>query len=674
MSIQNRPCCKHGLYLSIASATDVISESRHKAAIVLYDEKSKQLTTSEIPPSDLQECPTCHRAFEANHEDRRDDYSESTYVSPQYFRRLATSRQGSEHSTRPPSPVKRLAQPGYREVEASTKPKDSEKFVHQSAKSSSQRISMSSFSPDYFKRFFIEEGELGRGGKGVVLLVTHVLDGVSLGKFACKRVPVGDDHEWLEHVLMEVSLLQNLSHQNLVSYRHVWLEDFKPNPFGPSVPHVFILQEYCNSGNLLQHVFGFKSAPNSPESLKNRKRRGSKDQQDTNNETNRPRYMMLEDIFSFFKDITSGLAHLHSNGYIHRDMKPQNCLLHRSGKSLRLLVSDFGEVQDANIPRKPTATGFTGTISFAAPEVLRHNKNGVLGNFTPKSDVFSLGMIVYFMCFGRLPYANADLDDDNEDLALLRNEIIAWRGLSSEHKQRADLPEQLYRFLRLLLSQNPDERPSTEEILKGIRAGASFTEQSATSPVNTDFNRDASPTGNIGMPQRKSSRSERPSFTRQRPSSGDIRRSPEIDSAIMRRTGSVMHDEQTPGVVSRRFNRPERSSPQPRPLTPLTPRLLPPPPGRRSFSISRQWLEERMRFVMIIKLVFFTIKILTITVPCSPFAPHSYVAVPLLIVAALDLVNLFDHVSTSLALTLLHLVVALMTSHANKLCKIRSSS
>ena len=41
-------------------------------------------------------------------------------------------------------------------------------------------------------RFFVTEKELGRGGKGVVLLVRHVLDGVSLGHFACKRVPVGE--------------------------------------------------------------------------------------------------------------------------------------------------------------------------------------------------------------------------------------------------------------------------------------------------------------------------------------------------------------------------------------------------------------------------------------------------------------------------------------------------
>lgn len=75
-----------------------------------------------------------------------------------------------------------------------------------------------------------------------MLLVRHVLDGVSLGNFACKRVPVGElvtarrvliltcpgnNHEWLEKVLIEVQLLQRLSHPNLVSYRHVWLEDAK---------------------------------------------------------------------------------------------------------------------------------------------------------------------------------------------------------------------------------------------------------------------------------------------------------------------------------------------------------------------------------------------------------------------------------------------------------------
>ena len=49
---------------------------------------------------------------------------------------------------------------------------------------------------DVGDRFFVAEKELGRGGKGVVLLVRHVLDGVFLGEFACKRVPVGELVYW----------------------------------------------------------------------------------------------------------------------------------------------------------------------------------------------------------------------------------------------------------------------------------------------------------------------------------------------------------------------------------------------------------------------------------------------------------------------------------------------
>jgi len=54
-----------------------------------------------------------------------------------------------------------------------------------------QRALLLTTGADVSGRFFVEEGELGKGGKGIVLLVRHVLDGVSLGHFACKRVPVG---------------------------------------------------------------------------------------------------------------------------------------------------------------------------------------------------------------------------------------------------------------------------------------------------------------------------------------------------------------------------------------------------------------------------------------------------------------------------------------------------
>lgn len=59
---------------------------------------------------------------------------------------------------------------------------------------------------------------------------------------SCKLVltKTGDNHEWLEKVLLEVQLLQRLAHQNLVSYRHVWLENVQIS--SPSIITRFVPQ------------------------------------------------------------------------------------------------------------------------------------------------------------------------------------------------------------------------------------------------------------------------------------------------------------------------------------------------------------------------------------------------------------------------------------------------
>jgi serine/threonine protein kinase len=216
-------------------------------------------------------------------------------------------------------------------------------------------------------------------------------------------------------------------------------------------------------------------------------RRRSKGQSDRPGDL-RPsqRKLSFEEIYSFFKDITSGLAHLHASNYIHRDLKPSNCLLHKDGNEFRCLISDFGEVQLENVVRK--STGSTGTISYCAPEVLKQDEFGHYGNFTTKSDIFSLGMILYFMCFGRLPYRSADsVNEEYEDIDLLRAEISTWTGFQDERRERPELPNQLYTFLKRLLAIDPGDRPSAPEILDAIR-----TEKGLENPSRT---RNGSTTG-----------------------------------------------------------------------------------------------------------------------------------------------------------------------------------
>ena len=322
----------------------------------------------------------------------------------------------------------------------------------------------------YFKKFFRVERELGRGGRGVVLLVEHVLDGVALGHFACKRVPVGDDHAWLEKVLVELQLLTQLSHQNLVSYRHIWLEDVQLNAFSPSVSCAFILQQYCNGGDL--HEYIYPPAWTTTQQLKERFRRRSRGEPELpGTSLNKPRRLKFEEIYSFFKDVTAGVQHLHQHGYIHRDLKPTHCLLHTVGNKTRVLVSDFGEVQYGSLKQK--STGATGTISYYAPEVLRQTpREGPFFNFTTKSDIFSLGMILSFLCFANLPYISANvLGEGFGDLDQLIEKILSWAGFDDEGRLRPDLPNQLYLLLRRLLSVDPDVRPPAEEVHRSMDPG-----------------------------------------------------------------------------------------------------------------------------------------------------------------------------------------------------------
>ena len=511
------------------------------------------------------------------------------------------------------------------------------------------------------------EKELGRGGKGVVLLVTHVLDKVDLGQYACKRVPVGDDHAWLINVLNEVRLLEHLSHQHLVYYKHVWLEDVKISNFGPSVPCAFILQQYCNAGDLHHYIVDQPQNPdptNSNQVLKERARRRSKNQPEPPQDIH-GRKLRFEEIYSFFKDITSGLNHLHVNGFIHRDLKPSNCLLHDfggKGGQLRVLVSDFGEVQVENMVRK--STGATGTVSYCAPEVLRRSSTtGELGNFTAKSDIFSLGMILYFICFARLPYRNADyLNEENEDLDQLRDEIINWTGLHEERKLRPDLPEQLYTFLRRLLSLDPDERPTAEDILLGIKTGAGLDEISDTRPNAAAHMFDdlsaSSRISPVDSPLPSTPVRQRSRQTLVRPSK--------------LRLGSFQQDSGSPPPVPRKDGgtptspsdslilRPSFPSP-----TKLTNRPLPPVPPMVRLERWRHDYGVFAERALTGSILLF--KIVSLNLLCTPVAANPTIVYPLLIMAMLDAL-VHSRPEISLTLVVLHVAVLVAAREKGVLC------
>ncbi|XMA12017.1 hypothetical protein WAI453_004808 [Rhynchosporium graminicola] len=625
---------------------------RHNDAIVIRDPVSRQLIIRGATPSPSfsSDCPTCHRPFRSSSPERNTSpHRSSPFISPEYFRMLQSAHNGTEEHEPPSSPIRRLVQPAFPSASNSTggSVSDVEFVTSTPAPQTGHSIKKEAFSPNYFQQFFTEEKELGRGGKGVVLLVRHELDGVSLGQFACKRVPVGDDHAWLEKVLIEVQLLQGLSHPNLVSYRHVWLEDVRLHRFGPSVPCAFILQQYCNSGDLLHYIIGPAPEVRSvKEQLKEQMRRRSRGHSERPDLRYSQRKLSFEEIYSFFKDITSGLAHLHASNYIHRDLKPSNCLLHKDGNDFKCLISDFGEVQAENVARK--STGSTGTISYCAPEVLKKDELGRYGNFTTKSDIFSLGMILYFMCFGRLPYKSADsIQEEFEDIDSLRAEISGWSGFVDERRERPELPNQLYEFLKRLLALDPNERPSASDLLTAIR-----TEKGLEAPSRTRNGSNAGLGGRIIQ----SFDSPMPPGTPVNEPSKRVRSGAYIEDAI-----EPSFPQPTPSsqlVLESKSRSPSRTpSPHrndPPSLIPRTPLLMPPPSTLLSrlthkVSIYRHyagtWARlNRQPLHLFLRLAIFTVKVASVTRPCAPLITKDIVMWPLVTLAAIELA-----IGTSLA-------------------------
>ena len=116
-------------------------------------------------------------------------------------------------------------------------------------------LQSSSFVTGYYDRFFVRVRRLGSGTYGAVYLTCHILEGVELGHYACKIIPVGDSKSWLQRVVAEVRALESVHHRHVVSYRHSWLEMAQVADFGPPVPCLFLLMQYCDLGTVAQLVW-----------------------------------------------------------------------------------------------------------------------------------------------------------------------------------------------------------------------------------------------------------------------------------------------------------------------------------------------------------------------------------------------------------------------------------
>lgn len=138
------------------------------------------------------------------------------------------------------------------------------------------------------------------------------------------------------------------------------------------------------------------------------------------------------------------MAYVHSKSCVHRDLKLENILL---DKHENVKLCDFGFTREYEGKASYLQT-FCGTICYSAPEMLKGEKYA-----GEKVDVWSLGIILYALLAGELPY------DDDDD------QVTKNRILSEEPTYNDKFTDEAKALINLLLSKRPLIRPSLEEIL-----------------------------------------------------------------------------------------------------------------------------------------------------------------------------------------------------------------
>lgn len=154
--------------------------------------------------------------------------------------------------------------------------------------------------------------------------------------------------------------------------------------------------------------------------------------------------------------IADALAASHADGVVHRDLKPANVLLAGSDGSgeMHPMLTDFGIARLADSPGLTRTHEFVGTPAYVAPESAEGRPQ------TSAVDIYGAGILLYELVTGRPPFAGSTALE------------VLHRHLSEEPRRPGTLPEPLWTVIERCLRKRPEERPSAENLARGLRTVA----------------------------------------------------------------------------------------------------------------------------------------------------------------------------------------------------------
>ncbi|KAI9354877.1 kinase-like domain-containing protein, partial [Zopfochytrium polystomum] len=279
---------------------------------------------------------------------------------------------------------------------------------------------------------FAELECIGKGGYGVVYKARNLLDGQD---YAVKKRPDGVAtaarrqrrlSQSDSRLLSEVKMFARLAnHPNIVNYHTAWIEGVEDESSSQSETTLYIQMQLCPFMDL-------------------RTQAASSERRRAN-------------LF-IFRQIVDGLVHIHSQGVIHRDLKPDNIFVQ---EDLQVLLGDFGLAKSIMDHALTPGVGWNGeevateastnqgsTYFYIAPEIHAHQ------TCTTRSDMYSLGILLLelFHSFGTGMERVVNFTH-------IKNTNTLPPAISEQ------LPPDVARLVTRLISSDPSKRPSAVEVL-----------------------------------------------------------------------------------------------------------------------------------------------------------------------------------------------------------------
>eukprot|EP00794_Sanderia_malayensis_P018887 gene18887-20789_t len=248
--------------------------------------------------------------------------------------------------------------------------------------------------------------KLGSGSFGVVHLVE---DYKSQDKWkVLKEIPVGDlQPDETVSAVREARLLSTLDHPGIVKFHDSFIDG----------EHFCIVTEFCEDGDLDDKIC--------------EKRKTGKLFDESR-------------VITWLMQLLLAVQYMHQRRILHRDLKTRNIFL----KSNMIKIGDFG-ISRILMGTTDIATTFTGTPYYMSPEVLKHE------GYNSKSDIWSLGVILYELCSLRRAFQGQNLM--GVMFKIVQNDPPSFPK---------NFSQQLADIYASILNKDPQKRPSASELLK----------------------------------------------------------------------------------------------------------------------------------------------------------------------------------------------------------------